>query len=396
MAKGICVSKRPLHVAMVAYAQYFTDARIKNYVDALLDAGASVDVFSLGKDVGAYNKGKLFVYNIDTKYQGSSTITYVVKQAAFMLRAVWELLRHSMQRKYDVIHVHNMPDALAFVGLPFKVFGAKVILDIHDTMPEAYATKFDFAPDSIPVRILIGEELLSAACADKVIATNVMHKEVLVGHGIPEDKIKQVLNVGNRKIFTPKPFQPNGQEFWLGYHGTIARRLGLFLIVDALSLLKEDCPGVRFLCVGEGDDLDAMRQRAVEQHVVHMIEWKPFVEVEELPRILNRVQVGVIGNLRDTELKRNYMLPVKMLEYAAMEIPTIVPRLKIFERYFDETSAFFYEPDNASDLANVIRSIYHSRNLITTRIDGLRKFNAEYNWDIMAERYLTMINELVA
>ena len=83
-----------------------------------------------------------------------------------------------------------------------------------------------------------------------------------------------------------------------------------------------------------------------------------------------------------------------MLEYAAMEIPTIVPRLKIIERYFDESSAFFYETDSAQALAQTIRSIYRDRSMIQTRIDGLRRFNAEYNWDIMAERYLNIVGDL--
>lgn len=388
-------TRRPLRVAMVAYAHYFTDARIKNYVDALLDVGARVDIFALGKETGTHREGNLCINSLDTKYQGESTTTYMLLQAKFLFLAFWHLLRNSFGGRYDIVHVHNMPNMLTFAALPLKFVGTRVILDVHDTMPEAYATKFGYDLGSIPIKILIAEQSLSAACADRVITTNIMHKEVLHAHGIPDQKIDLIFNVGNRKIFKPTPFHANGQELWLGYHGTITRRLGVFLIVDALSLLKEDCPGVKFLCVGEGDDLSAMKERAAEKSVTYMIEWRPFVDVEQLPEVLQRVHVGVIGNQRDTELKRNYMLPVKMLEYAAMEIPAIVPRLQILERYFDEASAFFYEPDNPVELAGRIRSLYKNRNLIATRIDGLRAFNAAYNWDIMAKRYLHIVEELL-
>jgi glycosyltransferase involved in cell wall biosynthesis len=90
------------------------------------------------------------------------------------------------------------------------------------------------------------------------------------------------------------------------------------------------------------------------------------------------------------------MLPVKTLEYAAMEIPSIVPRLAILERYFDTTAAFFYEPDNARELGDTIRAIYENRRLIGSKLDGLRTFNAAYNWDIMADRYLNMVDALAA
>lgn len=395
MAKGVYMKRnRPLRVAMVAYAQYFTDARIKNYVDALLDSGAQVDVIALGKQTGSISNGALTIYNVGTKYQGSSTLRYVAEQLFFLLKAFLHLTALSLRGKYNVVHAHNMPDFLAFSALPFKLLGTKVILDIHDTMPEAYATKFELPLESIPIKLLVAEEVLSAACADRVIATNVMHEEVLVGHGVPKKKMLQILNVGNEKIFKPKPHSGNGKELWLGYHGTIAKRLGVFLIVDALHLVKEDCPGVRFLCVGEGDDVEAMKVRAGERGVSRVIEWKPFVEVEKLPDVLQRVSVGVIGNTRETEVKRNYMLPVKMLEYAAMEIPTIVPKLKILQRYFDESSAFFYEPDDAADLARVIRLVYEQRSEIAARVEGLRAFNAIYNWRKMAERYLNTIDEL--
>ncbi len=389
-------AKRPLHVGMVAYAHYFTDARIKNYVDALLDEGATVDVFALGKETGARRDGNLFVNSLDTKYQGDSTATYVALQAMFLLKALWHLLVGSFHQKYDVVHVHNMPNILTLAALPLKLFGTRVILDVHDTMPEAYATKFGFALESVPIRVLVQEELLSAACAEKVITTNVMHKEVLVGHGIATDKIDLILNVGNRKIFKPRPHDANSSELWLGYHGTIAKRLGVLLIVDALALLKVECPNLRFLCVGEGDDLEDMKRRAEAHGVARMIEWKPFTSVELLPEALRKVQVGIIGNQRETELKRNFMLPVKMLEYAAMEIPTIVPRLKIIERYFDESSAFFYTPDDSRDLAETIRTIYNDRAHISARIEGLKRFNNEYNWDVMADRYMHIINELVS
>ena len=393
MAKGVRMS-RQLRVAMVAYANYFTDARIKNYVDALLDAGASVDVFALGKDTSSLEAGNLYVKNVGLKYAGTGALGYIAAQLQFLLIAVVHLLRRSMKAKYNVIHAHNMPDIIALAGLPFKVFGTKVILDVHDTMPEAYATKCGYSLDGWPVKCLVAEELVSAFSADRVITTNRMHKEVLAGHGIPNQKIDLIYNVGNGKIFKPRCHTANGQKLWLGYHGTVARRLGVLLIVDALALLKQDCPGVRFLCVGEGDDREEMQRRAEEEGVAQMIEWRPFTDVENLPDVLQHVQVGVIGNLRDTELKRNYMLPVKMLEYAAMEIPTIVPRLKIIERYFDESSAFFYETDSAQALAQTIRSIYRDRSMIQTRIDGLRRFNAEYNWDIMAERYLNIVGDL--
>ncbi len=388
-------SLRHVRIAMVAYANYFNDARIKNYIDTLLDAGVNVDVLALGKVMGACQEGRLFLRCLGFKYRGANTFAYLYAQVRFLAKAFWHLFVHSLDKPYHIIHVHNMPNILALIGVPFKLAGTKIILDIHDTMPEAIATTLDIPLESSLIKFLVAEELVSAAVSDKIIATNDMHRDVLVGHGIPPRKIVQILNVGNRKIFKPRIYRHPVQEFWLGYHGTIAKRLGLLLIVEALSSIRKECPDLRFLCVGDGYDLSSMKSIAAKKDITTIIEWRPFVDVEKLPEVLRNVHVGIIGNLWETEKKNNYMLPVKALEYAAMEIPTIMPRLKVLKRYFDETSAFFYEPDDPCDMAQVIRSIYQDRRLIETRIDGLKKFNQNYNWDIMAKRYLDMIDELV-
>src|SRR5215831_195300 len=164
-------TNRPLRVAMVAYASYFTDARIKNYVDALLDVDASVDVFALGKVLGKHTEGRLHVNTLGRKYTGASSIAYFAVLMIFMAKTAWYLCLSALGGRYDIIHVHNMPDFLSLVGLPFKLFGTKVILDVHDTMFEAYATKCGYELNSLPIRLLVAEQAVSAACTDKVITT---------------------------------------------------------------------------------------------------------------------------------------------------------------------------------------------------------------------------------
>jgi glycosyltransferase involved in cell wall biosynthesis len=385
-----------VHVAMVAYADYSTDARIKRYVSALLERDDAVDVFALGSERGTYRDGRLTVTTLGRKYGGSNPLIYLAAQLPFMVAASWHLLRRSFRKKYDVIHVHNMPDILTLSAAPFRMCGTRVILDVHDPMPEAFATKAGLALDSLPIRLVRAAERLSAACAHLVITVNDLAKEVLVRHGIRAAKISIIYNVGSSRIFRPRTRQPNGRELWLGYHGTIARRLGVALIVDALAVLKNDCPDLRFLCVGEGDDLPGVKERALRMGVAHMIEWRPSVPVERLPEVLERVAVGVVGNQRIVELKQNHMLPVKVLEYAAMEVPSILPRLRVLEHYFDASAAFYYEPDNAQDLAATIRAIYANRELLRSKTAGLRAFNAAYNSEAMARRYLTVIDLLAA
>ncbi len=120
-----------------------------------------------------------------------------------------------------------------------------------------------------------------------------------------------------------------------------------------------------------------------------------FVPVEDLPLYLKDVDLGVIGNRGYTEVRRNYMLPVKMLEYAAMEIPTVAPRLRVIQEYFDETNAIFYAPDDVEDMARRIVEVYRHSEILETIRQGLRAFNRRYNWASMEGRYREILDGLL-
>jgi glycosyltransferase involved in cell wall biosynthesis len=119
-----------------------------------------------------------------------------------------------------------------------------------------------------------------------------------------------------------------------------------------------------------------------------------FVPVEELPEHIAQADVGVVGNRKYTQEKQNYMLPVKMLEYAAMEIPTLAPRLRVITHYFDENSAIFYVPDSVADLANRIIETCSRREAIERTRQGLKRFNKHYNWCKMEQKYIAIVNKV--
>jgi glycosyltransferase involved in cell wall biosynthesis len=246
------------------------------------------------------------------------------------------------------------------------------------------------------VRALRREEVLSARFADRVIATNTLHETILAEHGIPARKIDIIMNVGNEDIFKPAETPSADRPLTLAYHGTIAERLGLDLIVRALAVARNDCPDVRLILIGEGDFLPEVRALVRELGLDDAVDFVPFVAVEELPSYLARADVGVVGNRAYTEQKRNYMLPVKMLEYAAMEIPTIAPRLRAIRAYFDDESAFFYQPDDVDDMARQIVRACRDRDLLAETKPHLRRFNKRYNWAAMEREYMSIVSGLLA
>ena len=81
-------------------------------------------------------------------------------------------ITHGQSRKFDLVHVHNIPDFLIFSAWPAKRRGARLILDIHDIVPEFFVSKFGPPPQSLLVRSLRWVEKVSASVFDHVILSN--------------------------------------------------------------------------------------------------------------------------------------------------------------------------------------------------------------------------------
>ena len=383
-------------VCMIAYANYYTDARIKNYVDALLRQGYAVDVFALGKksvDEQALQPG-LRVFAVMEKYWGDSALHYALVQVWFALRVALAVAWQDLTRGYCLIHVHNMPDFLVFSAMVPRLLGTPVILDVHDTTPEVYATKFDVSLGHPLIVLLRWQERLSAAFATQVITSNALQEEVLCSHGLDARKIEVILNVGNERLFKPVSTRPMTDELLLVYHGTIAERLGLDVILQAIHIASQDCPKLKFLLIGDGDFLPTVKTLVSSWGLTDRVQMLGFVPVEELATYLAAADVGVVGTKSLNEAKHNYCLPVKMLEYAAMEIPTIAPDLQVIRRYFDDDSAIFYTADDPVDMARRLRDVYVHREMLPVVRQHLQSFNRSYNWSTMERIYLDIVARL--
>ena len=376
-------------ICMIAYANYFTDARIKNYVDILLKKGYRVDVFALGEQEPT--RSGLRVFCLMAKVWSSSVLPYMLSQMIFFVLATIRVAIAFAKARYEIVHVHNMPDFIVFAALIPKIFGAKVILDIHDTMPEFYATKFNLPLDRLVIQLIRVEEEISASFANYVITTNMLHKEVLIGHGISASKISIVMNLANPAIFSTFPKEESSNGLTLAYHGTVAERLGLDLILTAIWRALPLCPNLKFILLGDGEFMPKLRQLVTEYALDDIVELKGLVPVEELPKYLFNVDIGIIGNCKYTEIYKNWMLPVKMLEYAAMGIPVIAPRLRVICQYFEDDSVFYYIPDDTDDMARRIIELYQQPEKIIGAQEGLARFNLKYSWENMENEYLDLV-----
>ena len=255
----------------------------------------------------------------------------------FTLAASAACLRLLARRELDVVHVHNIPDFLVFAGLLPRLAGTKVVLDVHDSVPETFATKF--SAGSAFWKALCLEERLSALVAHRVICVNHPQRDTLVARGIPASKTFVSMNVPDPLIFRTvagrRPAESRGRHFNLVYHGTMAERLGVDLIIRAVAQLHGRVPGSAAASVGprrRSGGVSAPGSGA-ERGRCGLVSPEGLSARRAAAR-LGSMDLGVVGNRRSAAC--DLMLPVKLVEYVSLGIPAVVPRLKTIEHYFSD------------------------------------------------------------
>jgi glycosyltransferase involved in cell wall biosynthesis len=382
---------------MVAFTDYVGDARIRREAEALVERGDVVDLICPQTDWlrGKTNLGGVNLhYARRFAYGESGPLRYLVRYAAFLLAAGLTVARLGRRNRIDVVQVHTMPDFLVFAALPAKRRGAKVILDVHDLVPELYASKFGLRESHPLIRALIWVERRSLAFADIGVAVHGPHRDALIRHGNAPDKLTVVMNSPDPRVLgTPR----DGDEVdpsLLVYHGTIARRHGLETAVRAVALARRELPGLRLFVAGDGDDVDRIQRLIDELGLQDAVELnRGIVPLEELLPTLRRAASAVIPLIPDPFTR--YMLPVKLLEYAALGVPVIATRIPAIEAYFGDSAVAFVDAEDPHALARQIVELHHDPVRARSFAANAAVVIARHSWEQERQRYFTVIDRLL-
>jgi hypothetical protein len=162
-------------ICMVAYTNYFDDARVIREARSLVKNGFQVDCLCLR------SKGQPKFEEIDgvnlyglplSKYRGSSRVMYLLSYLWFFVLSFCAVTKFYFKRRYQVIQYHTLPDFIIFSGIIPRMLGAKLVLDMHEVTPEFYMSKFGFGMSHIFVKALKLIEKISVSFAHAVIVIN--------------------------------------------------------------------------------------------------------------------------------------------------------------------------------------------------------------------------------
>lgn len=328
--------------------------------------------------------------------RGSSMLMQAIEYASFLIRAgLWATMSH-LRRRFAVIQVHTPPDALVFATVIPKLMGAKVILDIHDLLPEFFAARTGRGMENPVISLVKAEERVSCWLADRVITVTSHWRDDLERRGIPSKKLAVVMNLADSGLFHDVVAkEPEPHRFVVLYHGTFTERYGVDLLVDAAHALRNDIPGLEIRLVGDGEQREELvrhvRKLALEE-VVSISDG--MVGPDGLRAVLAEADVGVVPNR--SNVFTDSLLPTKLLEYALVGVPAVVADTPGIRRYFDDGMASFFAAGDSGALAERLRELWSNAESRESIADRAHAFNLAHSWEDEAKKYVGLVRELCA
>jgi glycosyltransferase involved in cell wall biosynthesis len=384
-----------MRVCLLAYTFYESDFRVLRYAEALARRGDQVDVIALRSPTRGFHEiiNGVHVYRVQRRLRNEKDkFSYLFRIIKFLFVSGLLLSWRHMKHRYDLVHVHSVPDFLVFTAIVPKILGAKVVLDIHDILPEFYVSKFSQGQKGLLFKLLVLVEKVSCWFADHVVIANHIWEKKLIARSVKPSKLTTLINYPDTSIFFPRRRTREDNEFKMLYPGTINWHQGLDIAVRALALIKDKAPHASLHIYGGGTHRSYIEELVRDLGLGDRAFLKTGMPLWDLAEVVAQADLGVVPKRNDQFGGEAFS--TKSLEFMASGIPIIIAKTKVDQYYFNDSVVKFFEPENVQDLADAMLTMVRDKSLRDRLSKNGLEFAKRNAWGYKKEEYLKLVDEL--
>lgn len=386
-----------IRACMLAYSFYESDNRVRRYAETLAKKGHDVDVIALQRNglPGQENISGVNVYRIQERVRDEKgRLSYLVRLARFLSRSARFVAQRHAEDPYHLIHVHSVPDFEVFSAIVPKLQGAKIVLDIHDIVPEFYASKFCQGHSGLITRALMAVEKASIRFSDHVIISNHLWEKTLLSRSAKSGKCSVIMNYPDPAIFYRRPRRRNDGRFVLLYPGSLGRHQGLDIAIKALAVIGDQIPGAELHIYGNGPERGALQELAKDLGLAERVLFHDVRPIDEIADLMAEADLGVVPKRDD--FFGGEAFSTKTLEFMSLGVPVIVSETRIDRYYFNDSVVRFFRPEDEEDLARGILQLAGDKDLRERQIEEALRFVVDFSWKKRQQDYLRLVYSLTS
>jgi len=381
---------------MLAYTFYEIDNRVRRYAETLVKRGDYVGVIALRRK--NYDRKETIngvnVYRIQKRaLNEKGKFSYLYRIIKFFLKSGFFLVKKSFIEKIDLVHVHSVPDFEAFAAFIPKLKGAKIVLDIHDIVPEFYASKFNTNNKSLIFKMLILIEKFSIAFSDHVIISNHIWHKTLTSRSVKENKCTTIMNYPDNSIFYRRSLKRINDKFIIIYPGSLNWHQGVDIAIKAFALIQDKVREAEFHIYGEGPEKNNLEYLVNSLGLQGRVIIKNPLPIGDIAEKMAASDIGIIPKRNDKFGGEAFS--TKTLEFMSLGVPIILSKTKIDQYYFDESIVKFFSPDDEYDLAEAMILLCENQKLRKTLSQRALIYANKNRWDVKKKRYLEIVDFLI-
>jgi len=271
--------------------------------------------------------------------------------------------------RYDVVHAHNVPSALAM-----RVAKGGRVLTLHGVFSE----QVGYLHGGLPMRLGRVLERWALGWADAVTAVSRQAAEYYSRLGF------NVAHVPN--AVDPSDLPSEGVRLYdrqVVYTGRLSREKGVDVLVRAFMSTDLDA---HLLIVGSGPLEPELRRAAERDPRIHVLGFRPRPEALKLVR---GSDVFVLPS-------RHEGLSTSLLEAMAMGIPPVATRVGGNVEVVEHgRTGLLVEPDDPAALAEAIRVLIDDPSLAAKLGNAARALvESKYSWGVTFRQYLSIYEKV--
>ena len=382
---------------MITHSFYESDNRVIRYAETLARRGDTVEVLALRRSAEMPAEETISgvkVFRIQDRFgkTAQSRSEFLWPLIRFLIASSWQVTRRHARQRYDIVHVHNIPDFLVFAAWLPKLTGARVILDIHDIVPELFASKFKAGKGSMLVWGLKCVEKISALFANHVILANHLWLDKYTARSARPKKCSVFINNVDSNIFQPRPRpEANGHPVIL-FPGGLQWHQGLDIAVRAFDKLRRRLPGVQFHIYGEGHMKPSLINLAQELGLNGSVRFFNPLRIHDIADVMAKADLGVVPKRADSFGNEAYS--TKIMEFMSLGVPVVVSNTKIDRYYFNDSVVRFFESGNPDALAEAMFDVLSNAELRRDMVSRASAYAAQNSWENRQADYLALVDSL--